>query len=311
MKVTERCQSITQKGTRCKLRKWCGFNHCQVHCTKAANIIYVWWYRVYLVDKIAEYHRKLSEASKYAYHWLNITRKRNTLEEECQICLENFMKRDIVADNYVKTPCGHTFHTLCLFNWWEGNTTSNCPTCRKDYTESNNLGGEMLIALQPIDFGMYKDFNVIEGEARMLCNSFDTNSADIKTRLFAVKQGGTQKIWITFPYPLWKMKWGEPKKYLPTYCFENVGSDFYLHVQPSVDMYEIPLFLRNEMKRARYPVMNGLNYRILKIATEPKEMSTTMHQRSLLNRIEEVIRNSSITISNVVERMISHDDDSD
>lgn len=46
------------------------------------------------------------------------------LNEECQICLENFQKETEIA----MLPCGHTFHINCIKEWFE--RKFECPLCR-------------------------------------------------------------------------------------------------------------------------------------------------------------------------------------
>lgn len=50
------------------------------------------------------------------------------LGNECIICLDNIMIKDIIKDNIMKTQCNHIFHKKCLNTWRIENNT--CPTCR-------------------------------------------------------------------------------------------------------------------------------------------------------------------------------------
>ncbi|KAG1673994.1 E3 ubiquitin-protein ligase TRAIP [Nymphon striatum] len=46
----------------------------------------------------------------------------------CSICFDHFES----SSNIAATPCGHTFHDVCLFRWLNSSSsrTSNCPKCR-------------------------------------------------------------------------------------------------------------------------------------------------------------------------------------
>ena len=56
----------------------------------------------------------------------------NKLIEEnkrCTICLEDFIKNDIV----IYLPCFHIFHKLCIIEWI--NKHANCPLCKLNINE--------------------------------------------------------------------------------------------------------------------------------------------------------------------------------
>ncbi len=44
--------------------------------------------------------------------------------DACPICYESYSKFDVI----IFTPCGHTFHIVCLGHWFDKNRT--CPLCR-------------------------------------------------------------------------------------------------------------------------------------------------------------------------------------
>ena len=46
--------------------------------------------------------------------------------EECSICLDNFDDTDSLT-----LPCGHTFHTCCILEWFDKQMT--CPVCRRRF----------------------------------------------------------------------------------------------------------------------------------------------------------------------------------
>jgi hypothetical protein len=59
----------------------------------------------------------------------SIKRKRYIKQnEECSICLDKILKK---SDAYL-TPCGHSFHKLCIFKTLENKPFSSlkCPNCR-------------------------------------------------------------------------------------------------------------------------------------------------------------------------------------
>jgi len=48
------------------------------------------------------------------------------LLNECSICLENYMKDDMV----IILSCDHSFHESCLKEWFKNN--NSCPHCREN-----------------------------------------------------------------------------------------------------------------------------------------------------------------------------------
>ena len=49
----------------------------------------------------------------------------DNLLNECSICLENYMKNDMV----IILSCNHSFHEPCLKEWFKNN--NSCPHCRE------------------------------------------------------------------------------------------------------------------------------------------------------------------------------------
>ena len=54
-------------------------------------------------------------------------------DTNCSICLSNYKKNDKIT----KLTCHHTFHYICLYNWFKLKKDS-CPLCRSIYN-SNDL----------------------------------------------------------------------------------------------------------------------------------------------------------------------------
>ena len=46
--------------------------------------------------------------------------------EECPICLDSFDDTDSLI-----LPCGHTYHTCCILEWFDEQMT--CPVCRRRF----------------------------------------------------------------------------------------------------------------------------------------------------------------------------------
>ena len=55
---------------------------------------------------------------------INIVNPDSSLEEQCSICLDNYIKEDILNE----LKCGHKYHNTCIDDWIKNN--NNCPLCR-------------------------------------------------------------------------------------------------------------------------------------------------------------------------------------
>jgi len=53
--------------------------------------------------------------------------------EECAICLNPF-----IDNNLLTIPCGHTYHTECILEWFDKKMT--CPMCRKKFKWKKKKG---------------------------------------------------------------------------------------------------------------------------------------------------------------------------
>lgn len=47
------------------------------------------------------------------------------VDSRCAVCLEGYSW----TNNVSKLPCGHVFHSMCVFNWLSTRVT--CPVCRR------------------------------------------------------------------------------------------------------------------------------------------------------------------------------------
>jgi len=47
--------------------------------------------------------------------------------EECPVCLDSCCHKDLLT-----LPCGHSFHTICILEWFDKQMT--CPVCRRRFT---------------------------------------------------------------------------------------------------------------------------------------------------------------------------------
>lgn len=54
-------------------------------------------------------------------------------KQSCAICQNDYKKKD----NILLLPCSHSFHQDCIKPWFKKNI--NCPNCRNDVIEQNNL----------------------------------------------------------------------------------------------------------------------------------------------------------------------------
>lgn len=91
---------------------------------------------------------------------LNSISKRSSLQITCAICLCDIVDMNIISI----LPCSnyHSYHTICLQEWFNSNTS--CPICRKDFSylfisdngenirnSINNINRERFIELQEVN----------------------------------------------------------------------------------------------------------------------------------------------------------------
>ena len=94
-------------------------------------------YLGYYEDKINETLNELINTRIYIDESSLISRdslnkfKKDEILTSCSICLENFIKGDVIST----LPCSkrHTFHSYCLEEWFYSNIL--CPLCRYDFTK--------------------------------------------------------------------------------------------------------------------------------------------------------------------------------
>ena len=53
----------------------------------------------------------------------------NVTDTICSICMETGLEGN---DNFVKLPCGHTFHTICIDSWIVKSKNKQCPSCNQE-----------------------------------------------------------------------------------------------------------------------------------------------------------------------------------
>ena len=94
-------------------------------------------YLGYYEDKINEKLNELINTRIYTGESCLISRdslnklKKDEIETSCSICLEGFIKGDVIST----LPCSkrHTFHSYCLEEWFFSNIL--CPLCRYDFSK--------------------------------------------------------------------------------------------------------------------------------------------------------------------------------
>lgn len=64
----------------------------------------------------------------------NAYKKSNTINKECSVCLENFIKND----ELIKLNCNHIFHHNCIKNWL-CKESNKCPVCRIQVAEGKPI----------------------------------------------------------------------------------------------------------------------------------------------------------------------------
>ena len=95
-------------------------------------------------EKFEESKHKETQQKRKVYHWNN---------EECSICQENLVQPpnlvqpyDVDGVSYVRTNCGHYFHSFCVFFssfhkvFDEGDLLAfnhSCPLCRSNLSSVN------------------------------------------------------------------------------------------------------------------------------------------------------------------------------
>lgn len=59
-----------------------------------------------------------------------------TIEEECYICLDNYIEK---KEELKVLPCSHIFHSKCLLEWYNQKIIKeyNCPVCKKNIFNKN------------------------------------------------------------------------------------------------------------------------------------------------------------------------------
>jgi hypothetical protein len=57
-------------------------------------------------------------------------------EENCSICIASFSEEKVL-----KLPCGHKFHSQCIRDWNQAN--SSCPVCRADIYPREQMPDEI------------------------------------------------------------------------------------------------------------------------------------------------------------------------
>lgn len=210
----KRCKSLTQKGRKCLLTRYKDFDYCHVHCNTAAQKIQKWWYHVFTMDQMMKNYIRIDGVRSYAMKWLERTRKENQLDEECQICMEPFWKRDITKRNYIKITCGHVFHGICLFTWWKHKNTNTCPCCRKNHIEYVN-GLRVFCCLEVTQKSGKKHMPSIHGSVRHIVNNvFATEYRD--------------QFWFNLPWSLLKLIEPEFENMYSNdhyYIFKNIGDE--------------------------------------------------------------------------------------
>lgn len=92
---------------------------------------------------------------------INKSVKKIFLEDICAICYE-----PDIQNNFIKTRCGHVFHTNCLQTWC--NIKNSCPNCRQDspinnyenlfIEENNNSASYIAESIQNLN-NLFETFN--------------------------------------------------------------------------------------------------------------------------------------------------------
>ncbi|CAH8497626.1 unnamed protein product [Heterobilharzia americana] len=102
-------------------------------------------------------------------------------KENCSICWEGMSKS-------CQLPCGHIFHTACLYLWIEQN--ANCPICRKSFDDISDPQLATVAApttmsttpLPSLSTSVSSDTPVaLDGESRLFPLSSSTNHSNLET----------------------------------------------------------------------------------------------------------------------------------
>lgn len=109
------------------------FLHLMFHSDSFYNF-YLFFYAFFLLVRYSYfyYFKIIPEKKKnYLYDYLIELPNVQNIEEECYICLDNYLEKD---EDLKYLNCSHIFHPTCLVKWFESESSKeyNCPVCKKN-----------------------------------------------------------------------------------------------------------------------------------------------------------------------------------